>query len=198
MNKSFFIVIFIIMGVFTLTCRDKASYKKQPPKVKKDRLSQTKAIGKKFMTYLKGELTKAIKKSGPHGAIKVCKDVSPKAEKSFKEEDPDILSLRRISLKPRNVKHHTPKQNEKDWLIKTENNIKKNLKAKPGLIESNDKTTVLLPIVINNKKCLMCHGNPASFGDELKKAIRNNYPKDQAINYKMGDLRGALVIEWKK
>jgi len=198
MNKLILNTFAIIMCLLFVTCRDKASYKKQPEIIKKDRMSQSKAIGKEFITYLKGKLTDAIKKSGPHGAIEVCKTASPEAEKSFKEKDTDIISLRRISLKPRNVKDHTPTPNEKDWLVNIENNIKKNIKPEAGLIESTNKTTILLPIIIKDNKCLICHGNPDNFGEELKNSLKKNYPKDQAINYKKGDLRGALVIDWKK
>ncbi|MDH4127737.1 MAG: DUF3365 domain-containing protein [Spirochaetota bacterium] len=199
MKKMFFITIFVIIGFIIFSCKNKADYAKQVEKiVKKDRMVQSKETAKEFMTYLKGELTNAIKKSGPQGAIEVCKTLSPETEKKFKEKDLEIISFRRVSLKPRNVEKHTPTQAEQEWLTKTETDMKKNIKPEPGLIESTDKTTVLLPIVIKDKKCLMCHGDPTNFGDELKAILKKNYPKDQAVNYKMNDLRGALVIEWKK
>lgn len=50
------------------------------------------------------------------------------------------------------------------------------------------------PLVINNEACLKCHGNinPQS---ELGKAIKTAYPNDRATGYKMGDLRGMIVVD---
>ena len=50
------------------------------------------------------------------------------------------------------------------------------------------------PLVINNEACLKCHGN-IDTQSELGKAIKKAYPNDHAIGYKMGDLRGMIVVD---
>lgn len=50
------------------------------------------------------------------------------------------------------------------------------------------------PLLINNEACLKCHGNIDS-QSELGKAIKAAYPNDRATGYKMGDLRGMIVVE---
>ena len=50
------------------------------------------------------------------------------------------------------------------------------------------------PLIINNEMCLKCHGSvePQS---ELGRAIKAAYPNDHAMGYKMGDLRGMIVVD---
>ncbi|NPB09877.1 MAG: DUF3365 domain-containing protein [Thermodesulfobacteria bacterium] len=48
----------------------------------------------------------------------------------------------------------------------------------------------VLPLKVK-KSCLPCHGSRIRFQEEL----RELYPEDQARELKVGDLRGALVIE---
>ncbi len=50
------------------------------------------------------------------------------------------------------------------------------------------------PLLINNEACLKCHGtvDPQS---ELGRAIKAAYPNDRATGYKMGDLRGMIVVD---
>lgn len=50
------------------------------------------------------------------------------------------------------------------------------------------------PLVINNEACLKCHGTVDS-QSELGKAIKTAYPNDHATGYKMGDLRGMIVVD---
>ena len=50
------------------------------------------------------------------------------------------------------------------------------------------------PLVINNEMCLKCHGN-IDMQSELGLAIKAAYPTDRAIGYKMGDLRGMIVVD---
>lgn len=51
------------------------------------------------------------------------------------------------------------------------------------------------PILINNEVCLKCHGNITQ-DSAIAKEIKTLYPDDKAIGYKVGDLRGAIRIEF--
>ena len=53
---------------------------------------------------------------------------------------------------------------------------------------------VILPIAIE-ADCLTCHGDPASFTPDLQEQLASRYPKDRAVGYHVGDLRGALWAE---
>jgi hypothetical protein len=45
--------------------------------------------------------------------------------------------------------------------------------------------------------CLKCHGG-LDVNSPLAKAIKTTYPEDKAIGYKMGDLRGMVVVTFPK
>ncbi|WP_242926217.1 Tll0287-like domain-containing protein [Pontibacter vulgaris] len=55
------------------------------------------------------------------------------------------------------------------------------------------------PIYIRNQNCLQCHG---TVGNEITSAayekIKQKYPADAAINYKLGELRGMWHITFNK
>jgi hypothetical protein len=52
-------------------------------------------------------------------------------------------------------------------------------------------------LTINKPVCLICHGD-LSLNQPLKKAIVDKYPLDKAFDYKLNDLRGAVVVTIKK
>ncbi len=160
-------------------------------------LSKSKSIAQEFASTLKSELQQALQKSGPVGAIEVCKKVSVKTEEKFQEQYPDIVRLRRISLKTRNPEIHTPTPEEKKWLEETSFVMQGGSKPVAGILGGEEKKTVLLPIVIKEGVCLMCHGPKDMLDEQLIEALQKHYPNDQATGYQIGDLRGAISIQWQ-
>lgn len=70
----------------------------------------------------------------------------------------------------------------------------------PGPIVTNGSpgtVTFFAPILIGNELCLRCHGEP---GRDIQAAdlavIQRLYPEDQAVGFKMGQLRGAWRIDF--
>ena len=162
------------------------------------RIEQTKPLAGAFTKELMSELTSAVKEGGPAHAIGVCKEVSARVEKDFREKNPEILHFRRISLKTRNPLTHTPTAPEREWLLSAEKRHQEGEELAPGLLEGATITTVLMPIVLKIDLCLRCHGDPSTFPNDLEAALAEHYPKDRAVGYKKGDFRGALAVEWSK
>jgi len=50
------------------------------------------------------------------------------------------------------------------------------------------------PIIVQ-AECLNCHGSQTDIIPEVKELIAQNYSEDKAIDYKIGDLRGAVSIK---
>jgi hypothetical protein len=42
--------------------------------------------------------------------------------------------------------------------------------------------------------CTACHGTPEQISPEVKAKLDQLYPNDKAVNYKPGELRGAVVV----
>jgi hypothetical protein len=53
---------------------------------------------------------------------------------------------------------------------------------------------VLLPIAVDGL-CVACHGPQESLSGEVREILGRFYPRDQAVGYRPGDLRGAVWAE---
>ncbi|RJP33422.1 MAG: DUF3365 domain-containing protein [Candidatus Omnitrophota bacterium] len=186
----------VLLGIIVFLCG--CGEKKSQEEINQELLAKSKRIAQEFGGELKRELQTALQTSGPAGAIEVCKNVSVKTEQTYQQSDPNILRLRRISLKTRNTPHHTPTAAEKQWLEETQLVMNGGTAPVAGILADEEKYTVLLPIVIEEGVCLMCHGGEEMLDEQLKQALQTYYPDDQAIGYQIGDLRGAIAVEWKK
>jgi hypothetical protein len=43
--------------------------------------------------------------------------------------------------------------------------------------------------------CVACHGKPENIAEQVRVALSEHYPHDQAVDYQVGDLRGAFSIK---
>lgn len=44
-------------------------------------------------------------------------------------------------------------------------------------------------------QCLACHGSREGLADPVREVLQGHYPRDQAVDYQLGDLRGAVSIK---
>jgi len=166
----------------------------------KERLEISQTLFQEFSMILKGELKKAISDGGPAGAIGVCKKVSMEAEEAFSAIYPDIVKVRRISLKTRNPERHTPSDDEAEylqWAEKTWGTDPDQVSDAIIAVSDSSSTKVFFPITVGDPVCIICHGLPEQIIPEIKKDLAEHYPKDQAVGYQVGDFRGAFMVEWK-
>ena len=153
-------------------------------------------VAKELLKTLGGNLKKHLKANGPIDALQFCStnayNLTQKVSDKFGKE----IDVKRISLKPRNPAN-TPNGEEAAVLHKMEDAYKKSKKASSIIVEKDDKVIVYKPLVIKKKACIICHGD-LSKRPKLAQAIKDIYPADKATGYKMGDLRGAIVVTIKK
>jgi len=103
-------------------------------------------------------------------------------------------NVKRVSLLDRNPNNHA--NNQESALLTSWQNSLSAAKPLPAyeIRSEGNVDRFYKPLIINNEMCLKCHGNvePQS---ELGRALRAAYPNDHAIGYKMGDLRGMIVVD---
>ena len=58
----------------------------------------------------------------------------------------------------------------------------------PGVFQTNKPILVQAP-------CLNCHGSREQIVPEVLQIIDKRYQNDKAVNYQIGDLRGAVSIQ---
>ena len=129
-------------------------------------------------------------------AIGFCSARAEEITKEVNEKLPEHATVRRTALQIRNAKNkpdaldiEVMKAYEKSIADKTfqPNDIK--------MIKDRDTTRIYKPLVTQGV-CLKCHGT--NIDKNIQDIINTHYPKDEAIGFKEGSLRGVIVAEIKK
>ena len=138
-------------------------------------------------------LQQEISKSGPEGAILVCKDMAPKMAGEISQQTG--WKIKRFSLKARNDARAIPDAWEKAAL----EDFDKRAAAgePPAQLEKGEKIdneyryVKALPV---QPLCLSCHGPVDQLTPAVKSALAQHYPNDLATGYSVGQIRGAISV----
>jgi len=163
-----------------------------------EREQAAKQVTQQFVKQLGGHLKKEMKANGPVAAIKVCKDVAPDIVNQLSIENGWRVS--RVTNKVRNPSSGLPDQWESKVLAEFEALAKKGEEyssmSKSAVVEENGQSyyRFMKPLAIK-PVCLSCHGSEEDIPAAVQAELAKHYPFDQAVNYKVGDLRGAVSIK---
>jgi len=152
-------------------------------------------ISKDLIKTLGSKLKENMKKGGPTQAVDFCSAKAYDLTKQVSDKYKGI-EVKRISLKPRNPLD-APSKDEAIILKSMQEMYKVGVKPKNIVQEKGNKVIVYKPLIIKKKVCLKCHGDLTK-NPKLAKKISNIYHSDKATGYKMGDLRGAIVVTMPK
>jgi hypothetical protein len=115
-------------------------------------------------------------------------------------EKAEFIKIRRVSMKPRNPEN-VPDSTEKTLLEAYHYNIINKISKNPHPPLIQDRTILFTCPILIETTCLKCHGVP---GKDIKEAdykiIKEKYPKDQAVNYRLEELVGmwSFVMDKKE
>lgn len=158
------------------------------------RVLQSRVLARDFMTELKGELESALRKGRSVQAISICHEVAPALAERY--SIPPGVEVGRTSSRCRN-----PDNRPDSWEKKGLENLEKRRQQGEILagmeyweeVEEGGKTSFrYLRAIPVGARCLRCHGE--KIGSKLQKALQRIYPADQAVGYRLGELRGAFTI----
>ena len=149
---------------------------------------------------LKGEL-KAKFKEDPSGmaAIDYCSLQAQVITNDINKKLDAGVSVRRTALKYRNDANE-PTLQDIEVMQKFQKDIevgKKSAKTMMKIVEDDKKTYVYKAIAVG-KPCLKCHGDMAKMDKNILGKINEKFPYDRAMNFALGDFRGAIVVEINK
>jgi len=146
-----------------------------------------------FGTELVSTLFRELEDGNPINAIHVC---SVKAQEMSAKYSNEGLSIRRVSRRYRNPADE-PDVYELHRLGEFQRLHDRNELPTESIQVVRDGGTKSLrymkPIVIK-QPCMMCHGQVGEIDNQVLDTIHSQYPGDQAIGYKVGDLRGAFTV----
>lgn len=149
---------------------------------KAEAIEKLKSVKQSFMK----EMTSAIAKSGPYGAVDTC---HLKAPHLIENNYGGKFIIRRASSKFRNKDNKPPKW-IKPILEKYEDSNAENPVA-ANVYEADGSKVYVEPIYIKGI-CLQCHGQPV---ESVQKKLNKLYPKDLATGYKLGEFRGVFYVK---
>jgi hypothetical protein len=124
-----------------------------------------------FIQGLGAALKNEMSRSGPAGAISVCKEIAP-----------DIAG--RLS------RTH-------GWRVtRVGTRVRNPMLGLPDIWEQQVLARFAEREAIGIQSlCLTCHGPKDQIPQSVRAALARHYPADQATGYKLGDLRGAISIK---
>ncbi|GFZ83851.1 hypothetical protein GCM10011403_29300 [Pseudohongiella nitratireducens] len=152
---------------------------------------QASAISQQFVDTLLPTLQSAMATGGPTQAIEICSVRAPQIAAELSDESG--WSVRRVSLKPRNLALAEPDSWEKEVLEAFDQ------RQRAGEAGSTIKSSA----VVNSEYrfmqaqpvmplCLTCHGQ--IINEEVHSALAAYYPGDMATGYVEGQIRGAISL----
>lgn len=141
-------------------------------------------------------LNEEIARSGPAGAIPVCRDLAPKMAKEVAASTG--WQLKRVSLKPRNAQRATPNGWEQAVLEDFDRRVAAGESAatleKGEIVEQDGRRVYRYAKALPTQTlCLNCHGPQETLSPEVKARIDEHYPDDRATGYREGQIRGAII-----
>ena len=148
---------------------------------------------KMLLKTLGSNMKKNLKSGGALQALDFCSNEAYNLTETVNQRLPRGVRVKRVSIKFRNPAN-APQADEAK-VLKIFQSMKDNNIVLPNhLVEKVDAKVYKFykPLLINKKVCLKCHGDVKD--TDLKRAIADRYPIDKAKHYKMGDLRGAIVV----
>jgi len=156
-------------------------------------LLKSRALAAQLPPKLLAVLKSEIEKSGPEGAIQVCKDEAPKIAGELSRES--HATIRRVSLKSRNAVRATPDAWEKGVLEEFDRRAAAG--ETPATLEKGEtvgseyRYMKALPVQAG---CLACHGTVDKIKPAVKAMLEKHYPGDTATGYSEGQIRGAISV----
>jgi rhodanese-related sulfurtransferase len=156
-----------------------------------------KSLGKKVARSLKKELSYNLKQAFMRGgnlhAIKYCNINAMSITSSLAKKY--NVKIKRVSDKARNSLN-IAKGEELKYIKLFKARLKNNVTI--GAMMNKEGTSMYIPIVTNNQ-CLKCHGDrKQDLTKDVLEKIKQLYPKDRALGYKVNELRGIFHISTLK
>lgn len=143
---------------------------------------------------LLGALQKGLSQGSPAQAVTYCNERALSVTDSLSQALG--LVMRRTALRWRNPANR-PDSVLTEILTQWESEIQNGVVPQPRFAQApNGHERYVAPIILK-PLCLNCHGNPETgeVTPETLAEIHRLYPEDHALGFKVGDLRGAWVIE---
>jgi hypothetical protein len=187
-------LVFVLL--LTLKVISGCSSEKQP-EISNEQKSELRSDANEFMNGLKNVLISEIQSNGLKSAVSVCSDTAQVMTNDYSVQKG--IYIKRVSFNNRN-NNNTPDLFETEGLnyfqkILDEGRLD-SLSEYFKIVEEDEVKYLryMKPILVQ-APCLNCHGSREQIVPEVLQIIDKRYQNDKAVNYQIGDLRGAVSIQ---
>lgn len=187
-----FLALVFLVATMMISC--KSEEKKQQQAIMKEFTEVGQSIVQVSFESLSGNLKAAAKNGGLSNAIQFCNvNAMPLTDSLSKNFN---VKIKRSSLKLRNLNNYP--DSLEAYMLDLYVQIQKMKKPMVGkaILANNNDVRYFEPIFLK-ADCLKCHGTVGSdIKDETYTLIKNFYPKDEAVGFQEGELRGIWSINF--
>lgn len=166
--------------------------------VPKTLVDESRLLATQILTQVRGELGKELERTGPLRAITVCKYSVPEITSNMSRQT--AIRVTRVSLRPRNKALGDPDPWEQKVLLEFEKRAAKGEKVE-GLEyhelvdEPAGRYFRYMKAIAMVQACMACHGPQNQISDGVRAQLAAEYPLDKAIDYQLGQVRGAVSVK---
>ncbi|NDC07983.1 MAG: DUF3365 domain-containing protein [Oxalobacteraceae bacterium] len=161
-------------------------------------VESTRGVASALLNQLGQALKISITNDGPVAAVGVCKDVAPSIAASLSSQQG--VQVKRVGTRVRNPNAGVPNGWQKEALSEFESRLAQG--EKPADLEywrvvdgaQGKRELRFAKAIVTQQLCITCHGKPEDIPAPLLEKIRAEYLQDDAIGYRVGQLRGAVVV----
>jgi cytochrome c553 len=151
-----------------------------------------------FAKELSGALKAELKKGEPASAIGVCSDTAPAIANRISLEKG--WKVTRVGTRVRNPMIGTPDAWEQQVLAEFQVRAEqgesyKQMSYSEVVAEPGGRYFRFMKAIPVQGVCVACHGKAEDIAEPVRAALSEHYPHDQAVDYRVGDLRGAFSVK---
>lgn len=161
------------------------------------RVDEAKAASGDFLKQLGGAMKREMQAGGPTAAMKVCRDIAPGITNDISLEKG--WKVTRVGTRVRNPMLGLPDAWEQrvlqDFEKRAADGEKYDAMTHFEVVEEPaGKSLRYMKAIGVAPQCLACHGSAGQIEEPVRAQLKTLYPYDRAVDYKPGDLRGAVSI----
>lgn len=159
---------------------------------------EARKASQQLAAQVRSELVKELERTGPIRAITVCKYSVPELTSNISRQTG--WRVTRVALRSRNSALGQPDAWEQKVLLDFEKRVAKGEKADAleyaeAVSEPAGKAFRYMKAIPVLPACLACHGPADQLSEGVRAQLAAEYPYDKAVDYSVGQVRGALSVK---
>lgn len=161
-------------------------------------VEESRKVSGQLLGQIRGELVKELERTGPIRAIVVCKYSVPEITSNISRQTG--MRVTRVALKPRNRALAEPDSWEQKVLLDFEKRLANGERAEAleffeKVDEPAGRAFRYMKAIPMTQACMACHGPVKTLSEGIRAQLAAEYPNDKAVEYEVGQLRGAVSVK---